>query len=99
MFTHVVLFWLKPLAPPETKPQMIDDCASLLAKIPGVRTITTGVPAMTPRPIVDNSYQVGLCVILDDSAAHDVYQSHPLHKEFLDKFRQHWQDLKVYDFH
>ena len=38
---------------------------------------------MTPRDVVDNSYDVGLCVVLDDSAGHDVYQEHPLHKEFI----------------
>lgn len=37
---------------------------------------------MTPREVVDNSYVVGLTVILDDTAGHDVYQEHPLHKDF-----------------
>ncbi len=98
MFTHVVLFWIKPTAPADMQQQMIDDCNTLLAKIPGVRHLTVGKPAMTPRPVVDNSYHVGLCVILDDSAGHDAYQAHPLHAEFLGKYRQQWQALKVYDF-
>src|SRR5947209_4562055 len=96
MFTHTVFFWLKPHAPPKTQQQMLDDCTALLAKIPGVRQLTTGKPAGTPRPVVDNSYHVGLCVLLDDSAAHDAYQAHPLHAEFLDRHRQHWQDVRVY---
>src|SRR5437879_3558494 len=46
-------------------------------------SLFAGPPAMTPRDVVDNSYSVGLSVILDDSAGHDVYQKHPLHLDFI----------------
>src|SRR5688572_11012500 len=98
MFTHIVLFWLKPEAPRDQQQKLLADCSELLGKIPGVRKLTTGKPAMTPRSVVDNSYHVGMFVLLDDSAAHDVYQEHPLHKEFLARHKDHWQRVQVYDF-
>jgi hypothetical protein len=63
-----------------------------------VRHLWVGQAAMTPRPVVDNSYHVGLCAILDDGAAHDVYQTHPLHLEFTARYKAHWQRVQVYDF-
>ena len=53
---------------------------------------------MTPREVVDNSYDVGLCVVLDDSAGHDVYQVHPLHNEFIARNKENWARVQVYDF-
>jgi hypothetical protein len=98
MFTHVVFFWLKPGTSEAARQQTIDGCNEYLARIPGVRHLWAGKPAMTPRDVVDNSYQVGLCVVFDDRAAHDLYQEHPLHKEFIEKNKMHWQRVQVYDF-
>ena len=60
--------------------------------------VGAGRPAMTPRDVVDNSYDVGLCVVLDDAAGHDVYQDHPLHKEFIARNKPNWKRVQVYDF-
>ena len=98
MFVHVVLFWLKDDAPATAQAQLAADCQTYLAKIPGVRNCWAGRPAMTPRDVVDNSYAVGLCVVLDDTAGHDVYQEHPLHKEFIARNKPNWKRVQVYDF-
>ena len=36
--------------------------------------------------------------ILDDAAAHDVYQEHPLHKEFVARNKANFDRIRVYDF-
>jgi hypothetical protein len=95
MFVHTVYFWLKETS---ARQQLVEDCTTFLSKIPTVRRLWTGVPAMTPRDVVDNSYDVGLCVILDDAAGHDVYQEHSLHKEFGARNKAHWRRVQVYDF-
>lgn len=97
MFIHTVYFWLKPGTTDAARQQLLQDCRTMLTKIPTVRQLWAGPPAMTPRDIVDNSYAVGLTVILDDAAGHDVYQVHPLHKEFGDRNRAHWSRVQVYD--
>jgi hypothetical protein len=98
MFTHIVLFWLKPGTSDAAKQQLLEDCTRLLGGIPDVRHLSAGRPAMTPRDVVDNSYDIGLCVILDDAAGHDAYQVHELHQQFIARNREHWQRVQVYDF-
>ncbi len=98
MFTHVVLFWLNAGSPATARSSLVADCLALLGKIHGVKFISAGHPAMTPREVVDNSYDVGLCVILENSAAHDVYQTHPLHLEFIARNKAHWDRIRVMDF-
>lgn len=98
MLIHTVLFWLKPQTPPHVREGMLADARSNLSRIPGVRHLWSGRPAMTPREVVDNSYDMGLCVALEDQAALDVYQPHELHQQFLAQYKSHWQRIVVYDF-
>jgi hypothetical protein len=98
MFVHTVYFWLRPDATVAERDQLINDCRELLGEIPAVVSIWAGVPAMTPRDVVDNSYGVGLTVVLEDSTGHDVYQEHPLHKDFIARNKQTWTRVQIYDF-
>ena len=98
MFVHVVYFWMNPGAPEGARRQLVADCETYLGKIPTVRHLWAGRPAMTPREVVDNSYDVGLCVVLDGAAGHDLYQDHPLHKEFIARNKPNWKRVQVYDF-
>ncbi len=98
MFTHIVLFWLKPGTPAEARAALAADCLAILGKVPGVKFISAGHPAMTPREIVDNSYDVGLCVVFEDRAGHDFYQTHPLHLEFIAKHKPNWERIRAMDF-
>ena len=98
MFVHVVYFWINPGAPASARQQLAADCETYLGRIPTVRHLWAGQPAMTPREVVDNSYDVGLCVVLDDGAGHDVYQENPLHKEFIARNKPNWKRVQVYDF-
>jgi hypothetical protein len=98
MFIHYVNFWLNPQTPASARSQIVADCRKYLAPIPTVKSLWAGQPANTPRSVVDNSYDVGLCVVFDDVAAHDVYQSHPLHQQFIERNQKHWLRVQVRDF-
>ncbi len=98
MFIHYVNFWLKKSAPGSAREQLVADCRKYLGGVPTVREMWAGPPAMTPREVVDNSYDVGLCVVLEDSAGHDVYQNHPLHQEFIERNKMYWERVQVRDF-
>lgn len=98
MFVHTVVFWLKEGTDEASRNQVIADCNELLTKIPTVRHLWAGVPANTPRPIVDNSYSLTLTVALDDREGHDLYQDHPLHKEFIERNKSHFDRFTIYDF-
>ncbi|HZZ43479.1 MAG TPA: Dabb family protein [Tepidisphaeraceae bacterium] len=98
MFIHTVFFWLKPSAPAGEAQRIAASCRELLTKIPTVLRLDTGHPANTPRDVVDNSYHVALSISFATSADHDIYQSHPLHDDFINRHKEHWQRVQVYDF-
>jgi hypothetical protein len=98
MFIHTVFFWLKPGTSEDARGQLVRDCREYLGMVPSVKTLWVGVPAMTPREVVDNSYGVGLTVALEDSKGHDIYQEHPLHKEFIARNKAHWERVQIYDY-
>lgn len=98
MFVHAVYFWLKPETTQAARQQLIDDCTKYLSKVPTVRHLWVGCPAMTPRPIIDNTYDSGLVIVFDDRAAQDVYQEHPLHLEFVARNSPNFLRVQIYDF-
>jgi hypothetical protein len=97
MFIHTVYFWLNESAPESAKKQLLDDCRTYLAKIPTIKHCWAGPAAGTPREVVDNSYAIGLTTVFDDSAGHEVYQTHPLHLEFIARNKANWKRVQVYD--
>lgn len=96
-FIHIVYFWLKPGTDEAARTQLVNDCKEYLGAISTVRYIAVGLPAGTPRTVVDNSYGVGLMVHFDDKAGHDLYQSDQKHVEFIERNQDHWEKVQVYD--
>lgn len=98
MLVHLVFFWCNENASPADKERLLTDCRTLLPQVPTVKQLWAGTAVPSPRPVVDGSYDVGLCIIFDDKAGHDLYQDHPLHKQFIDRNKPHWKQVQVYDF-
>jgi hypothetical protein len=98
MFIHTVFFWCKPGTQRAAVDHLVEDCQGYLARVETVRHLWCGRPAMTPRDVVDNSYSAALTVVFDDRAGHDVYQDHPLHKEFIQRNKEHWERVQVFDY-
>ena len=98
MLVHTVYFWLNEGAPAGERERLLASCRELLGRIPTVKNSWAGRPAATPkREVIDASYDVAITVVLDDMQSHDVYQEHPLHKEFLVRHRENWKRVQVYD--
>jgi len=98
MFSHVVIFWTDP-AQPNAAGELLAGCEKYLKTIPGVLHYHAGKMVGSPRPVVDQSYQVALNVVFADKAAQDAYQVHPQHLEFIDQvFKRVCTKVVVYDF-
>ncbi len=98
MLIHTVYFWLKPGLTEAQRAEFRRGVESLAA-IGHVERVYLGPPARTPpRPVVDQSFSVGLTVICRDTAAHDAYQSDPVHLAFVAKCQHLWTRVQVYDF-
>lgn len=98
MFSHVVIFWVKPEVP-DAADQLIAGMEKYLRPIPGVVSCHVGRMAPSHRPVVDQTYQVALNLVFPDKQAQDDYQIHPLHLDFVEKvFKQVCQRVVIYDF-
>ncbi len=97
MLVHVVVFWLKEDLTPSDLDSFDREVRSL-EKIPSVDQLFVGRPAdTTKRPVIDDSYNFCLTVVLRDVKAHDSYQSDPIHLEFIKKCSHMWERVKIYD--
>lgn len=96
MFIHSVYFTLNPDLTPEQLQAFEGGLASLGA-VDVVKSIFIGKPAATDRPVVVRDYAYALIVDLGDRQGHDIYQSHPVHLEFVRDFSTYWTGIKVFD--
>ncbi len=97
MLVHSVFFWLRDDIDDERRQAFRNGLESLRG-IPVIRGMYAGVPAAAPaRPVLVTDYDFALTVIMDDMQAHDVYQGHSLHLEFLRQFSGYWTRVQIYD--
>ena len=98
MLSHVVIFWTDP-AQPNSADELIAGAEKYLRDIPGVVHFHVGKMVPSHRPVVDQSYQVALNLIVTDKQAEEAYQIHPSHLEFVEKvFKKVCTKATIYDF-
>ena len=96
VFVHQVYFWLKD-------PNSAADRAALRAGLEKLRAIPAitfshiGTAAPTRREVIDSSYDFSLLCFFKNGVDQDVYQTHPIHLEFVDTCKHLWQRVVVYD--
>src|ERR1700712_3535567 len=94
---HHVFFWLKNPGSKEDRDQLIAGVKTLV-KIETVRELRVGVVAGTEkRDVVDNSWAVSELMFFSDLAGQAVYQTHPIHLEFIKNCGHLWEKVVVYD--
>lgn len=97
MLVHSVFFWLREDLTDEERAAFRKG-VDTLKDIDSAEAVYVGTPAGTAeRPVVDNTYDVGLTVVAKDVAAHDVYQEHPIHQAFVNEFKSYWTKVTIYD--
>jgi hypothetical protein len=98
-FVHAVYFDMKPDTPESLINEMVNDAYQVLGKIPSVRMIKSGRrDERMQRDLNDKTFTVGLVIFFDDKAGHDLYNDHPLHKEYAAKYGPHADKVRVFDF-
>jgi hypothetical protein len=98
MLSHIVIFWTNPGQANATE-ELIAGANKYLKSLPGVLQFHVGKMSPSPRPVVEQSYQVALNIIFPDKASEQAYQIHPQHLEFVEKvFKRTCNKVVVYDF-
>lgn len=94
---HHVFFWLKNPDSKEDRDQLIAGVKTL-SKIETVGELRVGVTASTEkRDVVDNSWGVSELMFFSTLEGQAVYQTHPLHLEFIKNCSHLWEKVIVYD--
>lgn len=76
---HVVLIWLKEHNNTAQRARMIAVTRGFQKNIPGIVSISAGEVLPGNRPIVDDSFDLGLVIRFENKAALDIYEKHPVH--------------------
>lgn len=73
-------------------------CHKYLNVQPGIVFFAAGpCNAELDRPVNDRDYDVALCLVFVDKAAHDAYQTDPTHDRFIQEQKAGWARVRVFD--
>ena len=94
---HMVFFTLAD-ASPAAQQALIDGCHKYLKGHPGEVHFSAGtlVPDLA-RPVNDRLFHVSLQLVFDSRKAHDEYQAHPRHTQFVEENKPNWASVRVFD--
>ena len=97
MMIHTVYFWLTEEARGTVHAEF-ETALTELMKIDGIASGHCGPPAATEeRPVTDHSFDYALVLQFASQADHDAYQVHPDHDAFVERWRDSWDRVQVYD--
>ncbi len=97
MLIHSVYFWLKSELIPAQRAEFLTALQALKA-VPSVKQFYLGKPAgVTPRPVVDLSFDYSITCVFDNVDGHNAYQVHPLHLAFVNTGKPLWTKVQIYD--
>lgn len=95
---HIILLWLKDPSNLKQQQQIIDATRSL-EQIPGVINIRVGTVMSSKRPIVDDSFNIGIHMLFADKSAMQQYVNHPEHtKTVSSAIMPFVEKILIYDF-
>lgn len=97
MIGHMVYFTLKE-STPDNRQKLVDACRRYLTGHDGTVFFAAGILADGfDRSVNDRQWDVALHLVFRDKAAHDMYQDHPRHDEFIQENKETWQSVRVFD--
>jgi hypothetical protein len=96
-FAHDVFFTLND-STPESQQQLVEACQTFLSGHEGAVFFAAGTRATEmKRDVNDLGFDVSLHIYFRDEAAHEAYQRHPRHAEFIEKMKGNWKTVRVFD--
>ncbi|MBC9931746.1 Dabb family protein [Chitinophaga qingshengii] len=94
---HVVNFTLKPGLSAEDR-KRFEAGVSSLHTIDEISIFNVGTPVPAGGdPNVVRNYDYCLLCIFTDMEAHDRYQVHPVHLNFIEQCKQYWEKVVAFD--
>ncbi|TDU81595.1 stress responsive alpha/beta barrel protein [Prosthecobacter fusiformis] len=95
---HVVLIWLKKPGDAKDRAAVVAAAKKFQAEIPQIQHLSVGQPLPSDRPVVDDSFDVGMVIRFANQADLSVYEKHPVHTQAVtDTLKPLAKKLLVYD--
>ena len=95
-FIHHVFFWLKEPENTEARKQFELGLQNLI-KVPQIQSYHIGTPVESPREMVDDSFTYSYMVFFKSKEDQEIYQTHPIHLQFIEDCQHLWKKVIVYD--
>lgn len=94
---HMVYFDLNDDSD-EARQRLVEAAQKYLSGHDGTVYFSVGtlVPDLS-RPVNDHDFSVGLNVVFENRAAHDTYQTHERHLQFIEENKGNWKRVRVFD--
>ncbi|UXX79584.1 Dabb family protein [Reichenbachiella carrageenanivorans] len=96
-FAHTVLIWMKNPNSESDKNKLKTGLNQLIEASEYIRSAHLGVPALTAREVVDNSYSYCFIVTFGSKEEQDKYQVEPAHKKFMADCENLMSKILIYD--
>jgi hypothetical protein len=97
MIGHMVYFTLKDNSA-GSKKKLVDACKKYLGNHEGTVYFSAGMVAEEfKREVNDRDWDVALHLVFKTKQAHDQYQDHARHKQFIDENKDNWKKVRVFD--
>ena len=97
VLAHDVYFTLKDSGP-EARQALVEACRKYLSGHPGTVFFAAGQrDEAKTRDVNDTSFDVSLHVYFESEEAHTAYQEDPRHLEFIEKMKDNWESVRVFD--
>jgi len=94
---HDVYFSLND-ATQAAQAELVAACQKYLTGHEGTLSFSVGVVAAElARPVNDRDFDVALHITFSSRAAHEIYQEHPRHKQFIAEQQKNWKKVRVFD--
>lgn len=99
MYGHGVYFTLKDGVSDAARDAQVKDAKVLLGQVDSVKWVDSGLrdPA-ADRDVNNQTFHIGLHVYFEDKAGLDAYIDHPKHVEYVEKYKENWETVEVFDY-
>ena len=94
---HMVYFTLAEDTP-ANREALVEACRKYLTEHEGTVHFSVGIIGEEfDREVNEQDWQIALNLIFRNKEAHDVYQTHPRHLEFIETSKHLWSKVRVFD--
>jgi len=96
IFVHHVFFWLKEPDNSDDRKQFEQGLNKLIT-VPQIQSHHIGTPVESPREVVDDSFTYSYMAFYKSKEDQEIYQTHPIHLQFIEDCQHLWKKVIVYD--